>query len=49
MVGLWGALKSCLKPGDRVLSIATGVFGYGMAEMARPITPNVQVVELRIR
>jgi aspartate aminotransferase-like enzyme len=44
MVGLWGALKSCLKPGDRVLSIATGVFGYGVAEMARSITPEVEVV-----
>jgi aspartate aminotransferase-like enzyme len=44
MVGLWGALKSCLKPGDRVLSVGTGVFGYGVAEMARSITPEVEVV-----
>jgi aspartate aminotransferase-like enzyme len=44
MVGLWGALKSCLKPGDRVLSIGTGVFGYGVAEMARSITSDVQMV-----
>ncbi len=43
MVGLWGALKSCLTPGDKVLSIATGVFGYGIAEMARGITPNVEI------
>jgi aspartate aminotransferase-like enzyme len=44
MVGLWGALKSSLKPDDRVLSVGTGVFGYGIAEMARSITPDVQVV-----
>ena len=44
MVVLWGALKSTLAPGDRVLSVATGVFGYGIAEMARTITAEVQVV-----
>jgi aspartate aminotransferase-like enzyme len=45
MVGLWGALKSCLKPGDRVLSVGTGVFGYGIGQMARSVTKNVQFVE----
>ncbi|MBW2356025.1 MAG: alanine--glyoxylate aminotransferase family protein [Deltaproteobacteria bacterium] len=44
MVALWGALKSTLSPGDRVLSVATGVFGYGIAEMARTITAEVTVV-----
>jgi len=44
MVVLWGALKSCLQPGDKVLAIATGVFGYGIGEMARSITPNVEIV-----
>ncbi len=44
MVVLWGALKSTLSPGDRVLSVATGVFGYGIAEMARTITSEVTVV-----
>lgn len=44
MVALWGALKSTLSPGDRVLSVATGVFGYGIAEMARTVTPEVKVV-----
>jgi aspartate aminotransferase-like enzyme len=44
MVVLWGALKSTLSPGDRVLSVATGVFGYGIAEMARTITSEVEVV-----
>lgn len=44
MVVLWGALKSCLKPGDRVLCVATGVFGYGIAEMARSVGAEVRVV-----
>lgn len=45
MVALWGALKSCLKPGDRVLSVGTGVFGYGIGHMARSVTPDVHFVE----
>lgn len=44
MVVLWGALKSCLQAGDKVLAVATGIFGYGIGEMARTITPNVEVV-----
>jgi aspartate aminotransferase-like enzyme len=46
MLGLWGALKSCLKPGDRVLSIATGVFGYGIGDMAKSIGADVRLVSL---
>lgn len=46
MLALWGALKSCIRPDDRVLSIATGVFGYGIAEMARAIGANVQTIGL---
>ena len=34
MLALWGALKSCLKPGDSVLTVGTGVFGDGFADMA---------------
>jgi aspartate aminotransferase-like enzyme len=45
MLALWGALKSCLVPGDRVLSIGTGVFGYGVADMARSIGANVATVD----
>lgn len=45
MVTLWGALKSCLKPGDRVLCIGTGVFGYGIGQMARSITKDVHFVD----
>lgn len=37
MVGLWGAMKSCLKPKDKVLSIATGLFGFGFEDMAKSI------------
>jgi len=46
MLALWGALKSCLLPGDRVLSIATGVFGYGIAEMAQAIGAEVKIIGL---
>lgn len=46
MLALWGALKSCLRAGDRVLSVATGVFGYGIAEMAASIGCEVRTVGL---
>jgi aspartate aminotransferase-like enzyme len=46
MIALWGALKSCLLPGERVLSVATGVFGYGIGEMARSIGAQVKVIGL---
>ncbi len=45
MLALWSALKSCLKPGDRVLSIATGVFGFGIADMAKAIGARVKTVD----
>lgn len=34
MVALWGAMKSVLRPGDKVLSVSSGLFGDGFAEMA---------------
>ncbi|GAP10954.1 serine-pyruvate aminotransferase [Bellilinea caldifistulae] len=43
MIALWGALKSTLLPGDRVLALASGVFGYGIAEMAASIGADVKV------
>jgi len=46
MLGLWGALKSCLTAGDRVLSIATGVFGDGIGDMAAMVGAHVQKVPL---
>jgi aspartate aminotransferase-like enzyme len=47
MLALWSALKSSILPGDRVLAIATGVFGYGIADMARQIGAEVEVVSFK--
>ncbi len=44
MLVLWGALKSVIRPGDRVLAVATGLFGYGIGEMARQVGADVEVV-----
>ncbi len=44
MLALWGALKSCLRPGDRVLAVSTGVFGAGVGDMARRIGAEVETV-----
>jgi aspartate aminotransferase-like enzyme len=44
MVALWGAMKSVLQPGDRVLAVATGLFGYGFGDMARQLGANVEIV-----
>jgi aspartate aminotransferase-like enzyme len=46
MLALWGALKSCLVPGDRVLSIATGVFGDGIGDMAASFGAEVRKISL---
>ncbi|MFY9940755.1 MAG: aminotransferase class V-fold PLP-dependent enzyme [Desulfobacterales bacterium] len=46
MLALWSALKSCLVPGDRVLAVATGVFGYGIGEMARALGCEVRTLGL---
>jgi len=45
MLALWGALKSCLLPGDRVLSLSTGLFGSGIADMARGLGAEVKLLE----
>ncbi len=42
MLALWGALKSAVQPDDRVLAVATGVFGYGVGDMARRIGAQVE-------
>ena len=44
MLALWSALKSCLRPGERVLSIVTGVFGDGIGDMAASIGCDVRKV-----
>ncbi len=46
MMALWGALKSCLAPGDRVLAVATGVYGYGIGDMAAAIGCEVRKLGL---
>jgi aspartate aminotransferase-like enzyme len=46
MMALWGALKSCLLLGDRVLAIGTGVYGYGIGDMAASIGAEVRRVGL---
>lgn len=44
MVALWGAIKSCLKPGDKVLAVATGLFGFGIGDIARSVGAEVETV-----
>lgn len=44
MIALWGALKSVLRAGDRLLAVANGLFGYGIAEMCRQLEMEVEVV-----
>jgi aspartate aminotransferase-like enzyme len=44
MVALWAALKSVLRPGDKVVAVATGVFGYGIGDMARSLGAEVETV-----
>ena len=45
MLALWGALKSVLQPGDRVLAVASGLFGFGFGEMAQQLGAEVEVVD----
>jgi len=44
MLALWSALKSCLRPGERVLCVGTGIFGYGIGDMARLAGAEVRTV-----
>ncbi len=44
MLSLWSALKSTIRPGERVLALATGVFGYGIGDMARSIGAQVKTL-----
>ena len=46
MLALWAALKSCLVPGDRVLSVGTGLFGEGIGDMAATVGAEVKKVSL---
>jgi len=44
MLALWAALKSVLRPGDRVLAVANGLFGYGIGEMAAQLGAVVETI-----
>ena len=46
MLALWAGLKSCLSPGDAVVCVGTGVFGDGVADMARSFGCKVELVSL---
>ena len=41
---LWGALKSALKPGDKLLAVASGLFGEGFADMAKSVGVKTETV-----
>lgn len=42
MLGLWSALKNTIKPGDKVISINSGLFGAGIGEMASKVGADVE-------
>lgn len=44
MLALWSGMKSCLKAGDKVLCIATGVFGYGFEQMASALGCETRII-----
>ena len=46
MLALWAALKNFMKPGERLLCLGTGVFGYGIGDMARSLGIQVKTVGL---
>lgn len=46
MAALWGGLKSCLKSGDPVVAVGTGVFGDGVGDMASSFGCKVEAVSL---
>uniref|UniRef100_A0A7S2UBE1 alanine--glyoxylate transaminase n=1 Tax=Attheya septentrionalis TaxID=420275 RepID=A0A7S2UBE1_9STRA len=45
MVILWGAIKSVLRPGDKVVSVVNGLYGEGFAQMAEGMGATVHRVE----
>lgn len=45
MLVLWGALKSTIRPGDRVLALSNGLFGHGLGEMAQSLGAEVRYLE----
>jgi aspartate aminotransferase-like enzyme len=47
MLVLWGALKSVIKPGDRVVAVSTGPFGRGIGKMAGGQGVDVRLLRQR--
>jgi len=45
MLALWAALKSTLSSGSKVLAVSNGVFGSGVADMARSLGCDVREVK----
>lgn len=45
MVALWGALKSVIRPGDKVLAVSNGIYGTGIGEMAAQCGAVVEYVK----
>lgn len=45
MVVLWGAIKSIVGEGDRVLCVSSGLFGAGFADLARAAGGAARLVE----
>lgn len=45
MLALWGAMKSVVKPGDRLLAVSNGIFGHGFGEMGEAIGARVEYFE----
>jgi len=45
MVAIWGAMKSVVQPGDKVVSVINGVYGAGFADIAALLGADVQRLE----
>ncbi|HCL80151.1 MAG TPA: aminotransferase, partial [Synergistaceae bacterium] len=45
MCALWGALKSVLAPGDRLLALSNGIFGRGFGEMGKGLGFETRILE----
>eukprot|EP00494_Astrolonche_serrata_P024929 UN25189 len=46
MLALWSGLKSTLQPKDVVVSICSGIFGYGVADMCEKLGCTVHRLKL---
>jgi len=46
MLGLWGALRAVIRPGTRVLSVSSGVYGTGIGTMAEQLGASVKRIDV---